>query len=51
VIAHLWVLARHERELLLDLRQPLAWTAAIAALWIVLFFSPFSSNPFIYFQF
>ena len=26
------VLLRHERELLLDLRRPLAWTAAIAAL-------------------
>jgi len=51
VVAHLAVLLRGERELGLDLRRPLAWTAATAALLMVLFFSPFSANPFIYFQF
>jgi alginate O-acetyltransferase complex protein AlgI len=48
---HLAVLWRRERELLLDLRQPLAWTAAVIALLLVILFSPFSTNPFIYFQF
>jgi alginate O-acetyltransferase complex protein AlgI len=51
VIAHVWVAARNERELLIDLRRPLAWTVAFAGILLVLFFSPFSSNPFIYFQF
>ena len=51
VLAHVAVKLRHERELGFDFRRPLAWTAAIAALIMVLFFSPFSSNPFIYFQF
>ena len=45
------VLWRQERELLLDLRRPMAWTAAAVAMILVLMFSPFSSNPFIYFQF
>jgi alginate O-acetyltransferase complex protein AlgI len=51
VVAHVWVAARNERELLVDLRRPLAWTVAFAGILMVLFFSPFSSNPFIYFQF
>jgi alginate O-acetyltransferase complex protein AlgI len=48
---HLAVLWRRERELSLDLTRPLAWTAAVIALVLVILFSPFSQNPFIYFQF
>jgi len=51
VLAHLVVWARSERELGLDLRRPLSWTATAAALLAVLLFSPFSANPFIYFRF
>jgi alginate O-acetyltransferase complex protein AlgI len=51
LVAHLWVKARAERELVPDLRQPLAWVAAVFALMTVLFYAPFNSNPFIYFQF
>ena len=50
-IAHLAVLLRHERDLGLDFRRPLAWTAAIMILIVVLYFSPFTTSPFIYFQF
>ncbi len=49
--AHVWVVLRHERELLLDLRRPMAWTALALIGLAVLWFSPFSANPFIYFQF
>jgi alginate O-acetyltransferase complex protein AlgI len=48
---HLLVLWRRERELLLDLREPLAWAGAAILLLLVILFSPFSTNPFIYFQF
>jgi alginate O-acetyltransferase complex protein AlgI len=51
VAAHLAVKLRGERELLPDLRRPLAWTATAAALLLVLLFAPFNANPFIYFQF
>lgn len=48
---HVTVALRQERELRLDLRQPLGWSAAVLAFLLVLLFSPFSTNPFIYFQF
>ena len=51
VALHVAVAARRERELSLDLRQPLGWAGAAIALLLVLLFSPFSTNPFIYFQF
>jgi hypothetical protein len=37
--------------LVLDRRPPRACTAAVIALLLVILFSPFSTNPFIYFQF
>jgi len=48
---HVWVKLRSERDLVLDLRQPLAWPAAAFLLLLVLLYAPFEANPFIYFQF
>ena len=42
---------RSERELVLDLRQPLAWVAVLFLTIMVLLFAPLNSSPFIYFQF
>jgi alginate O-acetyltransferase complex protein AlgI len=50
-LLHLWVVARGERDLVLDLRQPLAWVAVLGIAMVVLFFAPLNSSPFIYFQF
>ena len=51
VLLHLLVVRARERELLPDLRDPLAWVGVGVALALVVLFSPFSTNPFIYFQF
>jgi len=48
---HVAVAARRERELLPRLGDPLHWAFALIAIVLVLLFSPFSTNPFIYFQF
>lgn len=48
---HLWIVVSNEKKIRLDLRSPVAWPLAAAALLLVLFFAPFGSNPFIYFQF
>ena len=51
VVLHVAVVLRRERELLPDLRVPMHVVAVALALLLVLMFSPFSTNPFIYFQF
>ena len=48
---HVAVVLRRERELLPDLRIPMHAVAVVLAMLLVLMFSPFSTNPFIYFQF
>ncbi len=51
VALHVRSVWQRERELVPDLRQPLGWALAVIAIVLVLLFSPFSTNPFIYFQF
>ena len=51
VLLHVAVVLRGDRELLLDFRRSDHWAFAMIALLLVIMFSPFSSNPFIYFQF
>jgi len=51
VVLHVAVVMRGERELLPDLRVPMHVVAVALAMLLVLMFSPFSTNPFIYFQF
>jgi alginate O-acetyltransferase complex protein AlgI len=51
VALHVAVVIRRERELLPDLRVPMHVVAVALAMLLVLMFSPFSTNPFIYFQF
>jgi len=50
-VMHVAVMLRKERDLTVDLRQPLAWPAVAALLLLVLLFGPLTANPFIYFQF
>ncbi|HTK31728.1 MAG TPA: MBOAT family O-acyltransferase [Candidatus Saccharimonadaceae bacterium] len=48
---HVWVKARGERDLRLDLTRAAAWPALAVLLLLVLLYAPFGTNPFIYFQF
>ena len=50
-LLHVAVVLRRERELLPDLRRPLHVVGVLLVWVLVLMFSPFSTNPFIYFQF
>jgi hypothetical protein len=50
-LLHVAVAARREQELLPDLRNPMHVVGVMVAWMLVLMFSPFSTNPFIYFQF
>jgi alginate O-acetyltransferase complex protein AlgI len=50
-VLHAVVYATRERELLPDLRRPVHVAGVMLAWLLVLMFSPFSTDPFIYFQF
>ncbi len=50
-LLHLWVLLRGERDVSLDFRRPLAWPAMAGVVLVLLYFAPFGTSPFIYFQF
>jgi alginate O-acetyltransferase complex protein AlgI len=50
-LLHLAVALRRDREIVPDLGRPVHLVLALLGLLLVLMFSPFSTNPFIYFQF
>lgn len=48
---HVAVVLRGDRELEIDLRQPVSWGVVAVLLLVVLLYAPFGNSPFIYFQF